>query len=202
VIASPTAVVIPGKPATEDTAGSPKALGAVRVPSEEAMIAFASKGIRTSIVRLPPVVHDREKLALVSILISMAKEKGISAYVNDGLNRWGAVHRLDAAHLFCLAFEKGSAGSRYHAVGEEGIALRDIAKSIGQHLDLPAVSKTPQEAGEHFGWLAYFVGAELPASSANTQELLGWRPTHPGLLADLDRATVFENSKGKMVANG
>jgi nucleoside-diphosphate-sugar epimerase len=200
VIASPTAVVMPGKPATEDTAGSLQALGAGRVPSEEAMIGLASKGVRTSIVRLPPAVHDREKQGLISMMIPLAKEKGVSAYVNDGLNRWAAVHRLDAARLFRLALEKGSAGARYHAVGEEGVPLRDIAKNIGQHLNLPIVGKTSQEAAEHFGWLAYFVGADLPASSAQTQKLLGWRPTHPGLLVDLDRASAFEDSKSKILA--
>jgi len=144
VIASPTAVVIPGKLATEGTAGSPQALGAGRVPSEEAMITLASEGVRTSIVRLPPAVHDREKQGLISIMIHLAKEKGVSAYVNDGLNRWAAVHRLDAAHLFRLALEKGSAGARYHAVGEEGVPLRDIAENIGQHLNLPVIA--PQDS--------------------------------------------------------
>jgi nucleoside-diphosphate-sugar epimerase len=189
VIASPTAVVVPGKPATEDTAGSPQALGAVRVPSEEAMIALATKGVRTSIVRLLPAVHDQNKQGLVSLLIPLAKEKGISAYVHNGLNRWAAVHRLDAAHLFTLALEKGKPGARYHAVGEEGIPLRNIATNIGQHLDVPVLTQSSSEAEQHFGWLAYFVGADLPASSAKTRELLDWQPTHPGLLADLDRAS-------------
>jgi len=202
VIASPAAVVMPGKPATEDAAGSPQGLGAARVPSEEAMIALASKGVRTSIVRLSSAVHDREKQGLVSMMISLAKEKGVSAYANDGLNRWATVHRLDAAHLFRLALEKGSAGARYHAVGEEGVSLRDIARSIAQHLHLPIVAKSSQEVAEYFGWLAHFVGADLPASSVQTQKLLGWRPTHPGLLADLDRASAFEDSKGKMLAHG
>lgn len=193
LIASPTGVVMPGKLATEETAGSPHALGAVRVPSEEAMIALASKGVRASIVRLPPAVHDRDKQGLVSMIIPVAKEKRVSAYVHEGLNRWAAVHRLDAAHLFRLALEKGIAGARYHAVGEEGVPLRDIATIVGQRLNLPVVAKSPAEAAEHFGWLAYFVGADLPASSAQTRELLGWRPMHPGLLADLERASAFEN---------
>jgi nucleoside-diphosphate-sugar epimerase len=201
VIASPIAVVIPGTLATEDTPGSPKSLGAIRVPSEEAVIALASKGVRTSIVRLSPAVHDREKQGLVAMLIALSKEKGVSAYVNDGLNRWPAVHRLDAAHLFVLALEKGSAGARYHAVGEEGVSLRDIAKNIAQHLHLPSAAQSPDEAAKHFGWLASFVGADLPASSTKTQKLLGWRPKHPGLLADLDQASAFDDSKGKMLAH-
>ncbi len=200
VAASPTGVVIPGITATEESDGSPQSLGALRVPSEAAMITLASKGVRTCILRLAPVVHDRDQQGLASMMISLAKQKGASAYVNDGRNRWAAVHRLDAALLFVLALEKGTAGARYHAVGEEGVSLRDIATTIGQRLDLPVAAKSTREATQHFAWLAGFVGADLPASSVQTQKLLGWRPTHPGLLADLERASAFERSESRMPA--
>jgi nucleoside-diphosphate-sugar epimerase len=138
-------------------------------------------------VRLPQV-HDPVKHGLVTYLIDIAREKGVSAFVGDGLNRWPAVHRLDAAHLYKLVFEKGSAGARYHAVAEEGVPLRDIADAIGRRLNVPVVAKSPEEAVDHFGWLGSFVGMDVPASSAQTQERLGWRPTQTGLIADLDHA--------------
>jgi nucleoside-diphosphate-sugar epimerase len=143
------------------------------------------------LMRLPQV-HNPVKQGLISYLIAMAREKGVSAYVGDGLNRWPAVHRLDAARLYRLALEKGSAGARYNAVAEEGVPLRDIAEVIGRGLKLPVVGKSPEEAGAHFGWLAAFVGADVPASSKLTQERLGWRPTQPGLMADLAHARDFE----------
>jgi nucleoside-diphosphate-sugar epimerase len=144
------------------------------------------------VVRLPQV-HDRVKQGLVSYAIAVAREKGVSAFVGDGLNRWPAAHVLDVAHLYRLALEKGETGARYHAVAEEGVPLREIAEAIGRGLKVPVVSKSPEEAAQHFGFLGFFVGADCPASSAQTQERLGWRLTaQPGLLADLDHATVFE----------
>jgi nucleoside-diphosphate-sugar epimerase len=125
-------------------------------------------------------------------MTALAREKGISAFVGDGLNRCPAVHRLDVAHLYRLALEKGSAGARYHGVAEEGVPLRDIADAIGRRLNVPVVAKSPEEAAGHFGWLGYFVGVDCPASSAQTQERLGWRPTQPGLIPDLDHARYFE----------
>jgi nucleoside-diphosphate-sugar epimerase len=156
-------------------------------------MALASRGVRASVVRLPQV-HDRVKQGLVTYLIAIAREKGVSAYVGDGRNRWAAGHRLDAARLYRLALEKGSAGGRYHAVAEEGVPLREIAEAVGRGLKVPVVSKSPEEAAEHFGgFLGVFVGADAPASSVLTQKRLGWRLTQqPGLIADLDRATAFE----------
>jgi len=178
----------PGRPSTEDDApNSP----VPRVASEQAAASVAARGARVSVVRLPQV-HDPFKQGLITYLIAVAREKGVSAYVGDGLNRWPAVHRLDAAHLYTLAFEKGSAGARYNAVAEEGVPLREIAESIGRGLNLPVVAKSPEEAGEHFGWLAMFVGDDLPASSALTRQRLGWRPMGPGLISDLDQARYLE----------
>jgi nucleoside-diphosphate-sugar epimerase len=174
----------PGRPSTEEDApNSP----IPRVASEEAATAVAARGARVSVMRLPQV-HDPVKQGLITYLIAVAREKGVSAYVGDGRNRWPAVHLLDAAHLYRLALEKGLAGARYHAVAEEGVPLREIAEAIGRGLNLPVVAKSPEDAGEHFGWLGIFVSSDLPASSALTQERLGWRPTGPGLIADLDQA--------------
>src|SRR5271166_6630103 len=125
-------------------------------------------------------------------MIALAREKGVSAYVGEGRNRWPAVHVLDAASLYRLAFEKGSAGARYNAVAEEGVPLREIAEAIGRGLNVPVVAKSSEEAGEHFGWLGVFVGVDVPASSALTQERLGWRPTQTGLISDLNHARDFE----------
>lgn len=146
-----------------------------------------------SVVRLPPSVHGDGDKGFVPAIIGIARQKGVSAYVGDGLNRWPAVHRLDAAHLFRLALEKGSAGARYHGVGDEGVPVREIARVIGRRLNLPVVSKSSEEAADHFGFLGYFLGADIPASSAQTQERLGWRPTQPGLIPDLDRPSYFES---------
>jgi nucleoside-diphosphate-sugar epimerase len=156
------------------------------MPSEETALALASENVRSSVVRLPPVVHDRTKQGLVTTMTALARQTGVSAYVQDGLNRWPAVHRRDAAQLFRLALEKGEPGSRYHAIGEDGIALRTIADAIGRLVNVPAVSKTPEEAASHFSFLAYFVGADFQASSTKTKDALGWNPTGPGLLADLE----------------
>jgi nucleoside-diphosphate-sugar epimerase len=124
----------------------------------------------------------------VPTLIRLAREKRASAYVGDGRNRWPAVHRLDAAHLYRLVLEKGSAGARYHGVGDEGVPFRDMAAVIGRRLNVPVVSKTPEEAGEHFGWFSHFAALDSPASSEKTEKELGWRPTHVGLIADLEPA--------------
>jgi len=125
-------------------------------------------------------------------LIGIARQKGVSAYIGDGLNRWPAVHRLDAAHLFRLALEKGGAGVRFHGVAEEGVPVRDIAGAIGRHLKVPVIAKSPKEAADHFGWLAHFLGIDCPASSAQTQERLGWHATQPRLIPDLDQGRYFE----------
>lgn len=188
VITSAIGLLSPGRLTTEDDAGDPHSLGAVRIPSEEKALAFASENVRSSIIRLPPVVHDRTKQGLVTRMTALARQTGTSAYVRGGLNHWPAVHRRDAAQLFRLALEKGTPGSRYHAIAEDGIALREIAEAIGRLVSVPAVSKTPEEAASHYGFLAYFVGANFQASSTKTKEALGWNPAGPGLIADLEPA--------------
>jgi nucleoside-diphosphate-sugar epimerase len=195
VVTSGTGLIAPGRLATEDDLPASGSTSFPRV-SEQTAASLAARGIRTSVVRLPQV-HDRDKQGLVSWAIATAREKGVSAYVGEGLNRWPAVHRLDAAPLYRLALEKGalakeSAAARYHAVDEEGVTVREIAEAIGRGLNVPVVSISPEEAAGHFGFLAFFVGADCPASSALTQERLGWRPTtQPGLIEDLDHATAF-----------
>jgi nucleoside-diphosphate-sugar epimerase len=150
-----------------------------------------SKGVSAAVVRLPQV-HDPVKQGLITYLIAVAREKGVSAYVGDGKNRWPAAHVLDVARLYRLALEKHEKGARYHAVAEEGVPCREIAEAIGRGLKVPVVSKSPEEAAAHFGWLGMFAGFDMPASSAQTQKKLGWRPTGPGLISDLDRMRYFE----------
>jgi nucleoside-diphosphate-sugar epimerase len=179
----------PGQPATEDhfNPDHPNP----RKASELAGVAAASKGVNVSVVRLPQV-HDPVKQGLITPFIQLAREKGIVAYVGDGLNRWPAVHVRDAARLYKLAIEKCVVGARYHAVGEQGVPVREIAEVIGRGLKMPVVSLTAEEAPGHFGWLAAFVGFDMPASSAQTQARLGWQPAGPGLLADLERMRYFQ----------
>jgi nucleoside-diphosphate-sugar epimerase len=153
--------------------------------SEEAADIVAAEGVRVSVVRLPQV-HDRMRQGLITFVIAMAREKGVSAYVDDGLNRWAAVPRFDAARLYKLVLEKGVAGTRYHAVAEEGVPFRDIAEAIGRGLKVPVVSKSREEASGHFTWLAGFVASDMSASGALTQEWMGWHPTGPGLISDLE----------------
>lgn len=172
----------PDRPATEDVfnvdAPNP------RKASELAAVAVAAAGANVSVMRLPQV-HDTRRHGLVSILIEMAREKGVSAYVGEGRNRYSAAYVSDVARLYRLALERCAPGARYHAVAEEGVALRDIAEAIGRGLDVPVVSLPADEAAAHFGWMAMFTGHDLSASSAWTRQELGWQPTGPGLLADL-----------------
>lgn len=168
--------------------------------SEEAALAIASKGVRISLLRLPPSVHGAGDHGFVPALINIAREKGVSAYVGDGLNRWPAVHRLDAAPLYRLVLEKGSARAAYHGVADEGVPFRDIADIIGRQLNVPVVSKPPEEAANHFGWLAHFVAIDCPASTQRTQEKLGWRPVQPGLICDLRQGHYFETQKTAQTA--
>ena len=175
-----------GQPGTEEDepAASPR-------QSDATAAALAGQGVRAITIRLAASVHDEHDHGFVPTLIDLARQRGAAAYVGDGRNRWPAVHRLDAARLYRLALEQGVAGARYHAVADEGIALRDIAAIIGRHLHLPVVSKTAEEAAEHFGWMARFVGLDMPATSTLTQQRLGWQPTHPGLLPDLEQGHYF-----------
>ncbi|MDP1509387.1 SDR family oxidoreductase [Paenibacillus sp. CMAA1739] len=153
--------------------------------------AFALAGVRSSVVNLAPSVHEETKAGFVSLLINVARDKGVSAYVGDGSNRWPAVHRLDAARLFRLALEAAPAGSRLDGVGDEGVPFRDIAGVIGKHLNMPVVSISREEAEAHFGFLGAFASLDMPRSSVQTQELLGWRPVHPGIIADLEQGHYF-----------
>ena len=173
---------VPGQPATEDVVNfdNPNP----RIASEVAGVAVAKRGVSVSVVRLPQV-HDPVKQGLITPLVQIAREKGISAYVGEGLNRWPAAHVLDVARLYRLALEKGKAGSHYNAVAEEGVPVRDVAEVLGQGLKIPVVSLSQEEASAHFGWLGAFMGFDMPASSALTQGRLGWHPTGPGLLTDL-----------------
>jgi len=162
--------------------------------SEQAALSVASQRVRVSLLRLPPSVHGKGDHGFVPALIKVAREKGVSAYVGDGLNRWPAVHRVDAAPLYRLALEKGSAAASYHGVADEGVPFRDIAEVIGRRLHLPVVSRSREEAASHFGWLAHFVGIDCPASSAQTRQELGWAPKQLGLIADLDQPHYFETA--------
>jgi nucleoside-diphosphate-sugar epimerase len=187
-----------GSLATEDDATIPN----FPRKSEMAALALAARGVRTSVLRLPPSVHDNGDHGFVPRLISVAREKGVSAYIGDGLNRWPAVHRLDAAHLYRLVLEKGTPGATYHGVADEGVPTRDIAEVIGRHLNVPVVSKSREEAADHFGWIARFFGMDGPASSAQTQERLGWRPVQLGLLADLNAEHYFEHATDAVLLHG
>src|SRR5579863_1711463 len=179
-----------GSLATEEDAHNPN----FPRKSEEAALALAAQGVRASVLRLPPSVHGNGDHGFVPRLISIAQEKGVSAYIGDGLNRWPAVHRLDAARLYRLVLEKGTAGASYHGVADEGITTREIAEAIGRGLNLPVVSKSREEAAAHFGWIAMFFAMDGPASSTQTQERLGWRPIQPGLIADLNAEHYFEQA--------
>lgn len=181
-----------GQTATEDEAPSPRSPGWMRSQTEAAVEAWAERGVRTTIVRLAPSVHGDGDHGLVPRLIAAARRYKSSGYVGNGENRWSAIHRLDAAVLLRLALEEGQPGARYHGVAEEGVPFRQIAELIGRRMDLPAVSLTPREAARRLSWLAPFAAYDNPASSLRTQERLGWRPIHPGLLADLDRKSYFE----------
>jgi len=181
---------VPGRPAEEDNA----IVGTnvyPRAASEEAAAAVAASGVNVSVVRLPQV-HDTARQGLITPVIEMYRAKGACAYVGDGLNRWPAAHFLDVARLYRLAVEKAERGAKYHAVAEEGVSIRDIAEAIGRRLKLPVKSIAPEEAPAFFGWLAMFAGHDVPASSAQTRRRLGWEPTGPGLIADLEALRLSE----------
>ena len=191
LITSGTALVTPGRLATEDDVSvfTPDQLP--RVVTEQAAQALIDQGVRVSLVRLSPSVHGDGDHGFVPTIIQIAREKGVSAYVGEGANRWTAVHRLDAGRLYRLVLENGSGGGRYHAVAEEGIAFRDIAEAIGERLGVPVASKSPEEVADHFGWFARFAALDCPASSQLTQERVGWQATQPGLLAELAGSDTY-----------
>jgi nucleoside-diphosphate-sugar epimerase len=201
VIASGTLGVAPGRMATErDGHGSDPAVAAwgsgpqTRWGTAELVLSLASRGVRSSVMRLPPTNHGDGDNGFMATLVAIARDTGVSGYLGDGTNRWPAVHRLDSARLFRLAVEHAPAGSTLHAVADEGVPIRGIAEVIGRHLDLPVVAIAPEQAGEHFTWLAGFLGADSPASSALTRELLGWEPTQPGLIEDLEQGHYFQTA--------
>jgi nucleoside-diphosphate-sugar epimerase len=185
------ALISPGRPGTEeDTLES-----GPRIDSENVTIALAERRVRSSVVRLSPLVHSSlDHHGFAHRLINIARNAGVSAYVGDGSNRWPAVHTLDAAHLYRLALESAPAGSRLHGVGDEGVPFRTIAGVIGNRLNLPLASIAADDAGEHFGFLGPLVTLDNPTSSKRTQELLGWRPTHPGLIEDLEQGHYFREA--------
>jgi nucleoside-diphosphate-sugar epimerase len=190
IVTSGTAgLAAPGQVATEDTVIPPD-FPFPRV-SEQTALALVAKGVNASVIRLPQV-HNTIKQGLVTYLIAVAREKGVSAYVEEGRNRWAAAHVLDVAKLYRLALEKHEAGAKYHAVAEEGVAMRDIAEVIGKGLKVPVESLSTDEAQAHFGFLSMFASHDLRASSAQTRKKLGWKPTGPGLIADLERVGYSE----------
>ncbi len=198
LIASGTLAVAPGRVATERDGHGPASTMAgygsgpqTRWETAELVLSMASRGVRSSVVRLAPTNHGDGDNGFMARLVGIARDKGLSGYIGDGTNRWPAVHRLDSAHLFRLALEQAPAGSTLHAVADEGVPIRDIAAVIARHLDIPVVSISDEDAPEHFTWLAHFLAADSPASSALTRELLGWSPTQPGLLEDLDQGHYF-----------
>jgi nucleoside-diphosphate-sugar epimerase len=191
IVTSGTAAVAAGKTGTELDAGKTEGAGSVRSFSEVLTRTFTEKGVRAMLMRLPPSVHGAGDHGFVPWLINIAREKGVAAYVEDGRNVWPAVHRPDAARLYRLALEKGLAGTTYHAVGEEGVPTREIAEVIGRRLNLPVVSKAAGEAADHFGFLGHFFSLDVPSSGKLTREWLGWNPSGPGLIADLDSDAYF-----------
>lgn len=164
-----------------------------RIASARAALAYARRGVRVSIVRIPPTVHDRTRCDMVTTLARIARAKGVSGYLGDGSNRWPSAHRLDVARLFRLAVEKAPAGSVLHAVGEQGIPLRTMAELIGRRLDLPVAAVADEDAVTHFGFLGRLLGVDMAADNTATRELLGWDPTHSGLLDDLDNGEALNN---------
>lgn len=196
LVTSGLALVAAGRAATEEDAPVPVSASYPRA-SEVTALSLLERGVKASVVRLPQV-HDRVKQGLVTYLINIARQKGVSAYIGEGLNRWAAVHVLDAARLYRLALENGTAGAKYHAVAEEGVPVREIAEAIGRGLKLPTMSLFAERAGEHFGPLGLFAGLDLVASSALTQKWLDWRPTQTNLMDDLDHARDFEPEKDEI----
>ena len=190
VIASGTLGLAPGRVGTEND--SPDPAGHPRIANATAALSFAESGVRSVVVRFAPTVHGPGDHGFMAVLVAIAREKGVSGYIDEGANRWSAVHRLDAGNLVSLAVVGAPAGSVLHATAEEGVPTRAIAEAIGRGLGLPVVSVPAEQAMDHFSWLGRFFGADAPASNAVTRKLMGWEPTHPGLIADLDEGHYFQ----------
>lgn len=197
LIASGTLGVAPGRLATEEDGhdidpGNRATWGAEgRRATAEAVLALADRGVRASVLRLPPTCHGQGDNGFSAFLVAIARDKGVSGHIGDGSTRWPAAHRLDVARLFRLALDGAPAGSTLHAVADEGVPLRTVAEVIGRHLQLPVATIAPGDAKDHFGWLAGPLSMDNPTSSARTRQLLGWEPTHPGLVDDLDQGHYF-----------
>jgi nucleoside-diphosphate-sugar epimerase len=196
LIASGVVGLTQGRAATETDGRTPDPAGPgggiqTRLGTAQLTLALASSGVRSSVVRLPPTCHGDGDNGFMATLVSIARAKGVSGYLGDGTNRWPATHRLDAAPVFRLGLEKAPAGSVLHAVAEEGVPIGQVADVIGRHLNLPVAAISPEDAAEHFGFLSAFIGLDGTASSAVTRQLLGWQPTHPGLIEDLDEGHYF-----------
>ena len=186
IVTSGVALLAPGHLATEDDES------AHRFPRVSEATARSLSGVRAAVVRLPPTTHGEGDHGFVPILINLARERGVAAYIGDGMNRWPAGHRIDAARVYRLALEQGATAPRYHAIAEEGVPFKAIAEVIGKRLGVPVVSKSQDEAAEHFGWFAQFAGVDVPTSSAKTRALLGWAPKEIGLIEDLDQPYYFK----------
>lgn len=184
-------VIASGGPTLSEKFGEGVSLNP-REATARKVLALAQQNVRSAVVRLPPTVHDETKFGFVSTLVELARRTGVSGYIGDGSNRWCSVHRLDAAHLFCLALEKAPAGAVLQGVGDQGIPLKEIAAKIGARLNLPVRPIADEDVEKHFGFVGRIARADIPASSALTQKLLGWQPTHPGLLEDLDNSHLFD----------
>jgi nucleoside-diphosphate-sugar epimerase len=196
VLASGLLGLVPGRTATErdgrESGPDAAATGpSMRHATAQRTLDFAARGVRSSVLRLPPTVHGDGDNGFMATVVGVARDKGVSAYIGDGANRWPAVHQLDAAQLFRLAAEQAPAGSVLHAVADEGVPIREVAEVIGRHLEVPVTGISPEQAAAHFTWLATFLGLDSPASSTLTRELLGWLPTQPGLIDDLDKGHYF-----------
>jgi len=192
IVTSGTALVSPGKLATEDLEPAGGSHSHPRVASEEAVDAVAAMGVRVAALRLSPSVHGDGDHGFVPMLIDIARNKGLSAYIGEGQNRWTGVHKLDAAHLYRLALENAVKGAHYHGADEEGIPFKDIAEVIGKHLNLPVKSISTEEAAENFGWFVGFASLDIPVSSKLTREQLNWQPVQAGLLEDMEHGTYFK----------
>jgi nucleoside-diphosphate-sugar epimerase len=195
VVTSGTLVLPPGRTGTESDAPDPAAPGAARAVGEQAALALAERGVRASVVRLAPCVHERVRRGFAGALIDAAQRSGYAGYLGDGSQRWPALHRQDAARLYRLTVEQAPAGAVLHGVGEQGVPLRAIAELIAARLGLPVRQVPADQAEEHFGWLAALAATDAPASSAATRSLLAWEPSHPGLLDDLAHGEFFPEAQ-------